>query len=182
MNRKPKTLEAKAEAYARRARWAKNILNLMVIILIGLVYISQQQEIVKFNNDEKARKQEIVSIEKDNADRLKDLQNHVDCLFTLATTPHTTTNPPSVDNIVHCKLSKLQTSNSSAPAIPLATPTPRAPLATVQPSSQVLQPQSTPAPSSTTTTTAVPPPNNTPVPPPHPLVCTLTLHLLGCKP
>lgn len=89
--------------------------------------------------------------------KIADLQNHIDCLFKIATTPHSTTAPPQVLNIQSCQIASATAPTPttapktiSTPKVTGATPQPTANSSTSsvpasQPSSPASSPTSTPS-------------------------------------
>lgn len=56
----------------------------------------------------------LLSVSKQRTNQIMDLQTHIDCLFKLATTPHTTTSPPAVTNLSTCDLTATSSPGGAA--------------------------------------------------------------------
>lgn len=118
-----------------------------VALLIISYYLIQQNTEVKtiLNNQANSIKSAVgqtKAIEQNDNMKLQDLQNPVDCLFKLATTPHTTTAPPVILDINTCSISPSSSGSatvapkviSPVPVVTTPSPLPPSPPVTITPS------------------------------------------------
>lgn len=82
------------------------LLTLLAAFVNFNIQLSQEVKSTKNIAAEQTKTlQTLVDVSKQRTTQIADLQQHLDCLFKLATTPHTTTSPPTVLSLNTCQLS-----------------------------------------------------------------------------